>query len=184
MNSKDFDVSKITTVVTNQTEVTYEQLQQSGASSSVTYGIKVNDTIEFLDNYDDPSLITGRRIVNKNMTPEEVKNAPVEILVAVMRNASPSWYSISDCRRMDLNMKPVDDFREKMLSFSNDHERLQALAGTTIKASNKKIEYEVVKKFVRDENGRMTPEVDSEGKIIPNPRKRVTYETTWIVPEK
>lgn len=181
MQAKDFKVEEISTVITNPATVAVEDLKNSGASSAATYGIKEGDTIEFLESYNDPKAITGRKITNKNMTPEQLANAPVEVLVGVLRNGQPDWYSLADCRRQDIDMKPVDEFRASMLKFNNDLERLNALVGTTIKAGEK-IEYNVVKAFERNADGRMTPVLGTDGK--PEPRARVTYEVEWIKPTK
>lgn len=166
MQATEFDVTKISTVVVNPTKVTADQLKNSGVAT-VTYGAKKGDVITFLESYDDNTVI-GRPINGSDN---------YEILVACQRNGTEDWYSLSDIRRLDHEMKPIDKFRGEMRDLPNDFARLEELKGKTIVAG-KAIEYKVVKSFhLNAETGRMAPDTDDEGNILL--RNRTAYELSW-----
>lgn len=146
--------------------VTTEDLSQAG-STLVTLGFRAGDVIEFFSakEYEKPGMIKVRTFGTGS-----------EYLVVCVRNSIPSLFSMSDLRRRDLNMQGVGEFRQKMLSsYSNDLERLNALAGKKFQASTELLHYSVPKEFVeevKDGNptGKRVPLTDENGVVVPKER--------------
>lgn len=166
MKASEFNVEDIATVVTNPVSISVDALKNSGTVTA-TYGAKQGDVIVFLEEYDENTVI-GRPIQGA---------ANSEILVAVVRNGNPDWYSLADVRRADHEMSPIDAFRKEMRELPNDFVRLETLKGKTIYAGNA-IAYKVVKSFhANPDTGRMAPDTDEEGNILL--RERTAYELHW-----
>lgn len=161
MQASEFDVAKIKTSNDGFTTVSSEELKNSGVTIA-TYGIKDGDHITFLESYDE-NTIQGRPV-----------GTGIEVLVAVLRNGKEDWYSLSDVRRADHEMKAVDKFREMMRALPNDLMRLEKLQEIGTIVAGKPVEYQVVKSFSKGEDGRMHPDTDEDGNILL--RKRTTYE--------
>ena len=169
---KKFDVSSIA-FAGQDTNVSLEDLAKSG-STVVSFGIRNGETIVFLsqEDYQDPKYLCARPIGD---------NGSKELLVAVYRGAdgtTPGWYSISDIRRVDHALQPIDaHVRTDMRQYVDDKARLLALAGKTIKAGDA-IKFQVVDHFEADpETKKLAPAKNENGEVIL--KVRGSYEITW-----
>lgn len=169
---KKFDATSIA-FAGQDTNVSLEDLAKSG-STVVSFGIRNGETIVFLsqEDYKDPQYVCARPIGD---------NGAKELLVAVYRGTdgtTPGWYSISDIRRIDHAMQPIDEFvRTDMRQYVDDKARLLALAGKTIKAGNA-IKFQVVDRFVEDPaTKKLAPAKNENGEVLL--KMRGSYEITW-----
>lgn len=145
--------------------VSKEDLANAGVAFA-TYGIGVGEVIEFPENaeenlFEQPTVVGGN---NK------------QILVACMRSrngqpAKPSYFAMGSLVRQDGNREYTCDFtREMAEKYSNHEQRLEVLAGKSIKGTEA-LEIEVVKfdrainKPVRDANGAIVLEKGKATKI-------------------
>ncbi len=108
--------------------VNAEALKTSGIPFA-TYGINVNDTIEFPDSWDDADIFQQPVRVNSNA---------VQTLVGVLRNGNPSYLSMGTLRRQDADRNYTCDFTKEIGEMDNDYVRMEALFGKKIKCTGTK----------------------------------------------
>lgn len=102
-------------------EVTLDFLEQRG-TGVVTYGIRPNEVIEFPDTEADIKAFARQVRPNNNN---------VEVIVGVLRNGKPGYFSVSALRRMDKNGQFVGPVCQELRE-CNDKERLVRMLGKKI----------------------------------------------------
>jgi hypothetical protein len=105
--------------------VNAEALKTSGIPFA-SYGIALNETIEFPDSWDDSVLY---------QQPVRPGSNAMQTLVGVLRNGKPSYISMGTLRRLDAHNEPTCPFTAEMAKMDNDYERLEALFGKKIKCT-------------------------------------------------
>jgi hypothetical protein len=150
-NIKDFPVIPVRSGMTCE-EVELTALQNTGVGL-ISYGCKVGDVIEFPDNKESVRIMS--RQVRKGSDAREM-------LIAVYKNGNPSWFSVANLRRWDIDMKPVHQVSEDLRNCENDMIRIEACLGKKITAKD-----EVTFKEAVFENG-VRVEGDSKSRTVSN----------------
>lgn len=105
----------------------------------VTYGVTVGDTIEFPDSEAD------LHVMSRQVRPN---NDAKEMLVSVLKNGKPAWFSVANLRRWDNEMKAVHPVAADLRNCETDAERIKLCFGRKITATE-----EVTFKTAVFENG-------------------------------
>lgn len=107
-------------------EIGPKELESKGLGI-VSYGVNVDDVIEFPDTMADATFMS--RPVREN--------GPEEVLVSVNRNGKPGWFSIGGLRRMDYSGKYVGPVCEELGKCGNDRERVERMCGKKVTAKER-----------------------------------------------
>lgn len=94
-----------------------------------TYSIRKGDVIEFPDAEDDIQVFNQ---------PVRANSSAMQSLVVVLRNGKPDYLSLGSLRKTDINNEYTCDFTKSMGELNNDYERLLALCGKKITATDTK----------------------------------------------
>lgn len=129
----------------------------------VTYGISVDEKIEFPDTEDD--IVVKEQPIAQN-------RPATQRLLLVDRidkngNRKTSWLSLGILNRTDFHREPTCDFCAKMNDFENDWDRIMANLGKTITC--KRTVTKDFQKFDRATGTRL------EGQIDPRPTPVIEY---------
>ena len=105
-----------------------EDLKVSGIAFA-TYSLRKGDVVEFPDTLEDVQAFNQ---------PVRAGSTAQQTLLVVMKNNKPDYISLGSLRKQDINREYSCNFTKEMGELNNDYDRIVALLGKKITATDMK----------------------------------------------